>query len=106
MSKDDLVAQVKRRMERVGANQRQVASRVGLSQGHLSKILSERIRPGAKTANSLREWIQSGSPADDDPDVRALLNRLVQMHPQGKQKTMQLMHLIADLLERDRNDHP
>jgi hypothetical protein len=43
-----LVRRLEAEMEERGINQEELAERLGISQGHLSKILSGAVRPGAE----------------------------------------------------------
>lgn len=54
-----LVARLNAEMDSRGINQDALADMLGISQGHLSKILSGKTRPGRRTAARARELLDA-----------------------------------------------
>lgn len=92
-----MIADVQKRMEQLGSTQAEVASACGITQPHLSKILSCKVKPGPKTERRLAEWLAAtsgGGAHEAAPDLAALVQRLARLAP-GKR--MQIMHLLETI---------
>ena len=84
-------------MDELGLTQAEVAFACGITQPHLSKILSCKVKPGPKTDRRLAEWLAATSgPGEDEPapDLAALVLRLSRLAPT---KRMQIMHLLETI---------
>jgi transcriptional regulator with XRE-family HTH domain len=59
----ELIARLNAEMDSREMNQNALAQLLGISQGHLSKILSGKIRPGRRTSARMRELLDARSVA-------------------------------------------
>ncbi len=92
-----VIEDLKRRMDELGATQTEVAIACGITQPHLSKILSRTVEPGPKTKQRLNDWLAATLSANVDepaPDLAALVQRLARLAPT---KRMQIMHLLETI---------
>ena len=62
------VARLNAEMDSRGINQDALADLLGISQGHLSKILSGKVRPGRRTSARVRELLDARSDAAPTSD--------------------------------------
>lgn len=102
MKSRQLIILVNERIAQLDVTQEDVALACGLSQAHLSKVLSNKVKLAKKTAGRLTAWIESASEAmDGSPDdyVRILAIRLKTLRPARRMQIMQLLRAVARLLE-------
>jgi len=102
MNSRQLISRVNQRMTQLKARQVDVALACGLSQAHLSKVLSNRVKLAKKTANKLAAWIDDADEAIDGlPDnyIRDLAARMERLRPARRMQFMQLLRMVARLLE-------
>jgi len=96
----ELIRRVIERMERERLSQRQLALVVGVSQGHLSKVLSHRHPATARAARRLEGWLAQGGRRETH-DARRMLGiaaeRAAGDSAKGRRLLMQMMHIVAQL---------
>lgn len=96
----DLVASVQRRMAARSITQRELASACGISQPHLSKILSRSVRLGRKAQGRLTDWMlrdDAGQTGGTDDELRRLLDRLLAGPEERRMQIMQLLEIVERL---------
>ena len=98
MSKEGIVSRVNKRVWLLSMSQYDLSLQTGLSQGHLSKILSGTVNPGTRTIGRLSDWLRGGVPVEEGSEIQKTLNRLIQLHPRKRQAIMQMMYFVEDLL--------
>jgi transcriptional regulator with XRE-family HTH domain len=97
---DDFLERVRERMAALRATQGAVAKSCGLSQPHLSKVLSRRIKLAKKTSLALADWLTHDKPADEDDsaqELRQLVERLLEGPTERRMQIMQLLRILAGL---------
>lgn len=93
------IGAVKRKIAELELTQKEVALACGITQPHLSKILSETVIPGRKASSALDLWLDSETPpsaTDQLERIRAKINaapRRKRMH------AMQFLAALESLLE-------
>ena len=85
---------VKRRMEELGLSQNEVARACGLSQPHMSRVLSGGLSPGRKTSKALVAWLQQ-EPLNDTSKQLERLGQLIESAP--PRRRMHVMQFLASL---------
>ncbi len=90
----ELMAAAEARRAVVGLSQERLAELLGMTQGHYSKLVTEKVNPGRKALASIRHWLsqETANPLDDDAR-RAEIRRL------SAEISMQCMKL-AELASR------
>ena len=88
----DLLAAIQKARCDLGLSQAEVARQLDISQGHLSKILSENVPFSNKVARRARSWLATGKGPSktleeesaaalrQSPSFRALVEAALQMH--------------------------
>jgi len=94
MSDATLVTDVQRRMAELSVTQQEVARACGITQPHLSKILSYKVNPGRRTLSGLSGWLSSASIAAADSADSQLAARVARLEQLAPRKRMQIMHLL------------
>lgn len=85
---------LKRRIEELELSQAEVARACGMSQPHLSKILSNRVNAGRKATAALEAW----RVGDTGPSAAEQLHRLAQrIENTSPTKRMHVMQFLATL---------
>jgi transcriptional regulator with XRE-family HTH domain len=88
------------KMMKEGLSQRALAHRVGMSQGHLSKVLRLGFRPRARVNRALLEWLEA-SPDSASTNLipsRSLtraIGRATEGSPEAMQIVTEVMHLLG-----------
>jgi hypothetical protein len=103
MVSDDLLAKVRVRMARRRVTQKELGAECGLSQPHLSKVLSNKIKLARKTKQRLSTWLKDvGATAIPTPHdtVQALITRLETTKPGRRMQIMELLRAIDRLVGR------
>lgn len=99
MSDATLIADVQLKMAQLSATQEEVAWASGITQPHLSKILSFKVTLGHKARSGLSGWLSLASgPAPDGADAQ-LAAKVARLERLAPHKRMQVMHLL-DIVER------
>lgn len=102
MDSAEFIGQVLRRMEQLDVSQTELASSCGLSQPHLSKVLSNQVKLAGKTRRKLSDWLAlAGSAADVRPHdvLRSLADRLEVVKPGRRMQIMELLRAVERLVE-------
>lgn len=89
---------VRRRILELGLSQAQVASACGMTQPHLSKILSNSVKPGKKSASSLEAWLSGSMVPEAVGQLQRLAQRLEETTPAKRMYVMQFLQTLERLL--------
>lgn len=65
----DLLERTHRLMDRDGLSQQALAEHIGVSQGHLSKMLKGKMRPNTRAMRRLRAFVEKAEPLTLDPEA-------------------------------------
>lgn len=101
MTPKDLIAQVSERMDRDHVSQLVLAEMCGLSQPHISRVLSLKINPGRKTRLKLEAWLAATAAErvrDPSGQMEYLARRLADASPKKAMQIMQLLRAVEDVL--------
>jgi hypothetical protein len=101
MASDDLIELVNERMRRDGATQVEVAAACELSQPHISKVLSQRVKLAAKTAHRLTAWLGTDTincHGSAENVIRSIADQLERLRPNRRMQLMQLLKAVERLL--------
>lgn len=96
----DLLERVRERMAALRATQEGVANSCGLSQPHLSKVLSYKIKLAQKTQRLLAAWLVDDQPAEDGggaQELGQLVERLLEGSTERRMQIMQLLRILDAL---------
>lgn len=96
----DLLERVRERMAALRATQEEVASSCGLSQPHLSKVLSKKIKLAPKTQRLLAAWLTDGRLPEEDSgtqELGQLVERLLEGPGERRMQIMQLLRILDGL---------
>lgn len=101
---EELRKRAQTRMQDEGISQRALASRLGVSQGHLSKVLRFSAKRPTRASRALEEWLAS-TERGEDPDMRTdlpkALVRATLVAVGGSELAMQIatevMHLLGQM---------
>ncbi len=77
-----------------------VAKSCGLSQPHLSKVLSNKVKLAPKTQRLLAAWLVDDKPAEDDyaaGELGQLVERLLEGSTERRMQIMQLLRILNSL---------
>ena len=102
MDTNEFIGTVLRRMAELKITQSELASACDLSQPHLSKVLSSRVKLAQKTQRRLSSWLEiAGSAAGSTPHdmVRLLAMRLETLRPSRRMQVMELLRAIERLVD-------
>ena len=94
MSDTTIVPEVQRRMAELSVTQAEVARECGITQPHLSKVLSLKVNPGRKTRGALRVWLSSAAGVAADGDGSRLAEKVARLERLAPRKRIQIMHLL------------
>ncbi len=101
MGNEELIAKVLAQMSLLEVTQVGLADACGLSQPHLSKVLSNKIKLAHKTEEKLAKWLadfgESGQGARTDT-FQALTAKLQRQSPEKRMQFMQLLSILDQLL--------
>lgn len=89
---------IKRRMEELGLSQAEVAHACGMTQPHLSKILSKRVGAGRRATASLLAWAKGEHNISADEQLHRLAQRLEVATPKRRMLAMQFLASLERLL--------
>jgi len=96
----EFLQQVRERMLALRLTQESVAEACGLSQPHLSKVLSGKVAPGRKTKLVLESWLARTAPEASGGEAKELariIHELLATRPERRMQIMQLLRLIQNL---------
>ena len=96
---DSLPKKVKKAMRNLGVTQMRLAKACGLDQGHLSKVLREKIKLATKTEAALYAWLEKVGNADihGDDDLRDIVDRLGRVPSERRMHIMELLRVVERL---------
>jgi predicted XRE-type DNA-binding protein len=97
----DIIVNVLTRMAQLRVTQSELASACDLSQPHLSKVLSYKIKLASKTERKLAAWLElAGSTAESTPHnfLEALATRLESVRPGRRMQIMELLRAVERLV--------
>lgn len=98
-SKSDFLKALKSEMRRRNATQSEVANSAGLSQAHVSRLLSGALPLTGKSQAKLERWISiTAEPALDDR-LRVLLERVRRASPEHRKVVGSMLSAFEALLE-------
>lgn len=89
---------VKRRISELGLSQAQVAQACQMSQPHLSKILSNAVKPGRKSTAALTNWLAGYNAPDTADQLRRIADRIEAATPAKRMHVMQFLESLERLL--------
>lgn len=89
---------VKHRIEELGLSQAEVAHACGMTQPHLSKILSKRVNPGRRATESLRAWVKGDHGISAAEQLHRLAQRIDAATPKKRMHAMQFLASLERLL--------
>lgn len=89
---------IKRRISELGLSQTQVARACGMSQPHLSKILSGVVNPGRKSTSALEGWLSGCKAPDTAAQLQRLAERIEAATPVKRMHAMQFLESLERLL--------
>ena len=96
----DLLERVRERMAALRATQEGVAKSCGLSQPHLSKVLSNKVKLAPKTQRLLAAWLVDDKAAGDSraaEELGQLVERLLGGSNERRMQIMQLLRILDSL---------
>lgn len=102
MASNPLIKEVLERMAQLDITQSELALACGLSQPHLSKVLSGLVNLAPKTERKLSIWLQSaGDAVEAAPNeiVRSLAARLEKLRPAKRMQIMELLKAVERVIE-------
>lgn len=93
-ARDTTISKVRRRMARPPvATQQQLADAIGVSQGHLSRVLGGKLPLTGKTRTGLKSWLDGGPPAGDPrSQIHALIDRILDISPAKTGLVLSVLH--------------
>lgn len=101
MGSAGLIDSVQERMRNLGLTQAELATACSLSQPHLSKVLTKRVKLARKTEAKLADWLRAsadlseGGPTDF---VRSLAARLEELRPARRMQIMELLRAVERVI--------
>ncbi|WP_366524260.1 helix-turn-helix domain-containing protein [Brevundimonas sp.] len=87
-------------MKELGLSQNDVARACGLSQPHMSRVLSGGLSPGRKTSTALAAWLQQEPPNDASKQLERLGELIESTSPRRRMHVMQFLASLELLLTR------
>lgn len=102
MESRELITEVVNRMKELNVTQTQLAKLCGLSQPHLSKVLTSRIKLASKTKEKLRLWLDESSAAAEttaDAVIRAIERKMKSVDPEHRMQIMQFLSAVVSFLD-------
>lgn len=102
MPRRALLARVDSKMRETGASQSDVAKACGLTQPHISKVLSGKVKLAKKTAARLEQWLNQNweTQAASSQTLDTIAAKLDGLGPKRRMQFMQLLAAIDGLLGR------
>ncbi|MBD3833030.1 MAG: helix-turn-helix transcriptional regulator [Brevundimonas sp.] len=91
-------AAVKRRISELGLSQAEVARACGMTQPHLSKILTGAVKPGRKATVALEGWVTGYTVPDTAGQLQRLAQRIEATTPDKRMHVMQFLEGLERLL--------
>ena len=92
------VRDVRDRMDALGITQRELAAQLGISQGHLSKVLRGQFGRESRVTRAVRRILGASSSSENaEEDLLLAIRRLTGGSSRRLQKVMQIMHAIEGL---------
>ena len=94
----EILRLARKRMRAEGISQRVLAQEIGVSQGHLSKVLRAQFPANTRVMRAIRSWCQGDAtqPSTITPEEMALLAAAREAAAGSKR----VMHLLTELMHR------
>lgn len=93
------VGAIKRRIAELELTQKEVASACGITQPHLSKILSETVKPGRKASSALDLWLGLETPPTATDQLERIRAKIDTAPRRKRMHAMQFLTALESLLE-------
>lgn len=95
----DLLTKVKTQMRQLGLTQKGLASACNLDQGHISKVLSGKLKLADKTKTALTAWLAEKTDGEtiDNSEVHEIVERLTRAPSDRRMQIMQLLRIVDRL---------
>lgn len=93
------IGAVKRKIAELELTQREVALVCGITQPHLSKILSETVKPGRKASNALDLWLGLERPQTASDQLERIRAKIDTAPRRKRMHAMQFLTALESLLE-------
>lgn len=90
---------VKRKIAELELTQKEVASACGITQPHLSKILSEAVKPGRKASGALDLWLGLETPPAATDQLERIRAKIDSAPRRKRMHAMQFLRALESLLE-------
>jgi transcriptional regulator with XRE-family HTH domain len=98
VTSQEVVLRLRELMKAEGLSQRDLASRLGMSQGHLSKVLRNGFGPHARLPRQVSDLISSSEGVSTRArDLERAFWRATEGSSEAKRILFQMMHLIGEL---------
>jgi transcriptional regulator with XRE-family HTH domain len=100
MAQKALLARVDSKMRETGATQSDVAKACGMTQPHISKVLSGKVKLAKKTMAKLELWLAPSPEAAPErtPTLETIAAKLESLGPRRRMQFMQLLAAVDGLL--------
>lgn len=93
------IAIIRQRMDERGFSQSSLAMTCGLSQPHLSKVLSGKVKAGKRTTSALLGWMQGSAPATESITIERLSRKLNRAPSGIRMQIMQILDALEKLVD-------
>ena len=93
------IGAVRRKIAELELTQKEVALACGITQPHLSKILTERVKPGRKASSALDLWLGSETPTTATDQLERIRARIDTAPRRKRMHAMQFLRALESLLE-------
>ena len=93
------ITALKRKIAELELSQQEVALACGITQPHLSKILSEKVKPGPKAGGALDIWLGQATPPDTIDQFERIRARIIAAPRKKRMHAMQFLKALESLLE-------
>lgn len=94
------LAEIRRRMSAERLTQTDLAAACGLTQPHLSKVLTEKVPLTGRTAHALADWLARHELFVPDETLLSIGRKLRDAPANQRMQIMQLLRLLDGLIER------
>ena|ERR1700688_1673055 len=101
VTRSSLIVRLTARMRDIGATQSDVARECGITQPHLSKVLSKKVKLAEKTSTKLEGWLAGDANRRQQQQVeplKSLAIRIAALRPKRRMQIMQLLDAVDRLL--------
>lgn len=102
MASPSLIDAVQRQMQELGVTQIELAMACRLSQPHLSKVLTKKVKLATKTEQRLARWLEASGDVSEGSShdfVHSLAARMEHLRPARRMQFMELLKAIERVIE-------